>query len=189
MLTIMASDIFGITDELIDLGERINKDTLIIDPYNGEKNLFSNENAAYEHFMRVCGIDAYSRHVTRQITKINTPSQLIGFSVGASAIWKTSPNLCRRHFTNTHLFYGSQIRHESNIEPKIPINLILPKHEENFSINSLSRSLEKTNNTTLQHSKGLHGFMNKLSCNFNQQEYDRYIAYLRESASQATIKH
>jgi hypothetical protein len=63
------------------------------------------------------------------------------------------------------------------------MSFVLPKYEEHFSVLELSRSLAQFKNVTVNNSEGLHGFMNKLSCNYNRVEYDKYVFKLRQCST------
>ncbi len=183
---IIVSDIFGLTDELEAFRDSLDNKAIILDPYNSKRNQFIDEERAYQYFQRNCGIERYAEYVFEQVTKIAEAVEavsLIGFSVGASAIWNCSQGLSQQHVSASHLFYGSQIRHALNISPRIPITVILPEYEDHFSIKALSDSLRSVENVTVEHSLGLHGFMNKLSTNFNPTEYEKYVCTLNQLAN------
>lgn len=182
MRRIIVSDIFGLTDELEALRDSLGKNAIILDPYNSKRNQFIDEKRAYQHFQRNCGIERYADYVFGEVSKTSEAVSLIGFSVGASAIWNCSQWLSQQNVSASHLFYGSQIRHASHIAPRIPITIILPEYENHFSIKALSDLLRSVENVTVEHSLGLHGFMNKLSTNFNRTEYEKYVCTLNQLA-------
>lgn len=180
MRGVLVSDIFGLTDELIELRNLITEDVVILDPYEGKKNLFNDENDAYKYFSEHCTLGEYAEIVRHEITKNDEAEYLIGFSVGASAIWCCSDKLSQKNVSSAYLFYGSQIRKHVEITPAIPINIVMPRYEEHFSILELKESLASFGNIEIQSSNGLHGFMNKRSKNYNQTEYDNYVCKLRQ---------
>ena len=177
--TILVADIFGLTDELIELSEAIGGNAIILEPYDGEKNLFSSEKSAYQFFTNEVGLEKYAGHVLNEISKYNKV-RLIGFSVGAAAIWSCSTKLKKTQVKHAYCFYGSQIRNLMHTTPNFPVNVVLPKYEEHFSIQKMDELFQRMENITIQRSDFLHGFMNKRSCNFNQAEYNRYIIKLRQ---------
>jgi len=178
MQRVLISDIFGLTDELIELGNTLWGNCLIIDPYSGEKNKFTDEGLAYRYFTDHVGLERYSSHLLEQLDTINGQTSLVGFSVGASAIWKVSDKLSSASIDRAYLFYGSQIRKMLDTQPTFELNLVLPKFEDHFSVADMAEALKSIDYVSLEHSEGLHGFMNKLSRNFNQSEYDDYSARL-----------
>jgi len=183
MRGILVSDIFGLTDELIELRNSIAEDVVILDPYQGKKNLFTDENDAYNYFTEHCDLGEYAELVHHEITKNDEAVYLIGFSIGASAIWCCSDKLNEKNVSSAYLFYGSQIRNHLEITPEIALNIVMPRYEEHFSISELKESLASFGNIKLQSSNGLHGFMNKRSKNYNQTEYDNYVCKLRQHAT------
>lgn len=183
MRRLLVSDIFGLTDELIELGSLIGEDVVILDPYQGKKNLFTNENDAYNYFTEHCNLDEYSEIVSHEVSKSYEAVYLIGFSMGASAIWCCSDKLSQKNECSAFLFYGSQIRNHLEISPEIPINVVMPRYEEHFSISELKESLAGFDNIELHSSNGLHGFMNKRSKNYSLTEYDKYVCKLRKHAT------
>jgi len=182
MRRVIVSDVFGLTDELIELGGHICSDYLIIDPYMGKKNIFTDEKLAYQYFTTNVGLDKYSIHVHEELLNINCPVSIIGFSIGASAIWKFSDKVNSTNIKEVDLFYGSQIRNMLNIQPNIKANIVLPRFEDHFSVSDMAEILKGVDNVSLEKIEGLHGFMNKLSSNFNQPVYSRYISKLRKYA-------
>lgn len=180
MLTIFVSDIFGQSLALQALADKIAPhDILIIDPYAGQLINFENEQVAYDYFSEQVSLPSYTTLVMEKLNAINQPFNLIAFSVGGSATWLNSANLAETQVNQAICFYASQIRHHLTIQPKIPIELILPLHEKHFDINELASRLTNNKQITLTKSVYAHGFMNQLSEHFNQQGYDEYSDYLR----------
>jgi len=146
----------------------------------GMKNLFSNEQSAYQYFTENVGLEEYASFVFSNLSKLQEPVSIIAFSVGAAAVWRHSDKLKPSHIKHAHLFYGSQIRNMLNVKPNIPINIILPRLEAHFSVASMAESLNKLDNVSVEQCESLHGFMNKLSCNFNPLDCEAYVSKLRQ---------
>lgn len=180
MKTIVVTDIFGRTPELETLAFAIDVDSLIVDPYMGTDFGFQSENAAYQFFCAEVGLESYSHHLKQQITKINSTAVLIGFSIGASAIWRISDNPEIQNVHSATCFYGSQIRHHQHVTPVFPVNLIFPAKEKHFSITDLVKILKVRPNVQIRQSSFLHGFMNKRSMNFDRDGYDAELAKLKK---------
>jgi len=180
MQRVLVSDIFGLTDELIELGNTLWGNCLIIDPYMGEKNKFTDEDLAYQYFIKHVGLERYSSHLLEKLATINDQASVLGFSVGASAIWKLSDKVSPASIDTAYLFYGSQIRKMLDIQPTFELKLVLPRFEDHFSVAAMAEALKSIDNVSLERSEGLHGFMNKLSRNFNQSVYDDHCARLRK---------
>ncbi len=180
MKTIIVSDIFGLTNELAELSERIGHNPIILDPYMGKNNLFSDEHAAYQYFTENVGLAKYASYVFSKISKIQEPASIIAFSVGAAALWRYSEQLNCIYIKQAQLFYGSQIRNMLEVKPAIPINIILPRLEDHFSVTGMAESLIKIENVSIEQCTNLHGFMNKLSDNFNALNYEAYVSKLSQ---------
>jgi dienelactone hydrolase len=155
----------------------------IVDPYSGKFMDFKNETEAYTYFMSNVGLDYYRELLISKIHEIASSITLLGFSIGASAIWEISKDLESDIVTNAFCFYGSQIRNNLDIEPEFPVDLILPISEPHFSIPDLSKHLSKKDNVTIHQTDYLHGFMNTYSANFNKDGYDYYIKWLHLKTS------
>ena len=119
MNIIVVSDIFGKTPALIKLAEAIGA-TGIIDPYDGVDMSFEDESKAYSYFIEQVGFEQYfsllqNKLQNQLLNSIDDMNVLIGFSIGASAIWKLSDNPA---ITNVHsgiCYYGSQIRNLTTV--------------------------------------------------------------------------
>ena len=181
MRTILVSDIFGRTSSFKALAETISEKFEIIDPYKGAENLFTDETEAYEYFMKNVGLERYCKIVHRHVTSISQPTEIIGFSVGASAVWILSETLSSLVFQRVICFYGSQIRYHQNISPNVCVELLLPKSEPTFDVEKLSRELSNTPRVKIHPTQYMHGFMNYLSKNFNAIGYEKYTAWLKTS--------
>lgn len=183
MHRIVVSDIFGKTSELENLCNALKARVEIIDPYSGKFMRFKEESEAYEYFMTNVGIQAYSELLLEKLSSVSNPTSLVGFSVGASAIWKVSGNLNIDFIENAICFYGSQIRNHTEVNPCIDIDLILPISEPGFSVSELGSCLSKKSSVEIHNTPYLHGFMNSLSKNFSHVGYNEYIDWLCENAS------
>ena len=176
---VIVSDIFGRTPALEDLAQAVGSVMDIIDPYGGKQMGFHTEPLAYAHFMVHVGIRRYENMLASRLAEIPRVSVLIGFSVGAAAIWRLSKTLAPEKIGRAVCFYGSQIRHATDIVPRIRIEHILPEMEPGFSIDDLAWALAGKKNVTVHKTPYLHGFMNKLSPNFSRTGYAAHAAQLR----------
>ncbi|MFO7911639.1 MAG: hypothetical protein R6V15_05705 [Desulfotignum sp.] len=176
---VIVSDIFGATPALEALAKAIGPNVDIIDPYGGKTMGFSGERRAYDHFMAHVGIRAYEKILSSHLAALPRVSVLIGFSVGAAAVWGISQTLTLEKTGRAVCFYGSQIRHATHVVPHIPITHIFPEMEPGFNIDDLAAALAGKKNVTVHKAPYLHGFMNALSQNFNRTGYAAHIAWLR----------
>lgn len=185
---IVVSDIFGRTDALEEICSRFSGNTEIVDSYDSTFIEFKNENEAYFYFMSNVGLDKYCDMLREKIFQTPHTIKLIGFSVGASAIWQLSEKFSPSKVLGAVCFYGSQIRKIANINPSFQIRIILPVKEEKFSVADLLKILSQKKNVKIYKSDYLHGFMNKYSNNYNLSGYSRYLEWLSaETVIVATV--
>ena len=181
MVSVIVTDIFGLTPAIKALARAINADT-IIDPYQGAVLSFDNESHAYKYFTEHVGIDSYVDLLHEKITSCEGSVKLIGFSVGASAIWQLSATISdvvANKVNSACCYYGSQIRYLTQLSPKFPIQVVFPESEPHFDVDELSKSIVNKIMVTTSYCDYLHGFMNKLSNNFNSIGYLEHIALLK----------
>ncbi|MGI9274010.1 MAG: dienelactone hydrolase family protein [Endozoicomonas sp.] len=178
MNRIVVTDIFGKTPALESLCQELPGTSQIVDPYQGRFRNFSSEAQAYACFTSEVGLPRYAEALHDQVSGQNGKVELIGFSVGASAIWLLSERFTAEKVTGATCFYGSQIRHSIHLSPRFPVHLILPASEQHFSVQELANSLERKQNVEIEHTPYLHGFMNRYSENFNETAYRHFIQWL-----------
>jgi len=190
MKLFLVTDIFGRTPALEAIGEELSHEVFdleIVDPYEGTHHCFETEAAAYDHFMDLVGLKKYASILAETLPLFGPDIVLIGFSVGASAIWEVSDRSPFAHIKKAVCFYGSQIRQKTHLHPVFDIDLIFPKHEPHFDVDDLIRDLQRKDRITCTKSKGLHGFMNKLSTHFDPACYTDCIRDLKASLAQLEI--
>ncbi|MCF2948554.1 hypothetical protein L0668_10585 [Paraglaciecola aquimarina] len=176
MSLILVSDVFGSTPALLKLKEQLNAD-LIIDPYLGQSMGFKDESAAYTHFMEEVGLEEYVSNLIKILDSIKEQTTLIGFSVGATAIWKLSQD-SEHNIKQALCYYGSQIRNFTTIPPSFTTHLVFPKSEPHFDVCKLNQQLSNKENVTTTQVDYLHGFMNFHSKNFNKTGYEEQLEFL-----------
>ncbi|BBM01819.1 dienelactone hydrolase family protein [Microbulbifer sp. GL-2] len=175
----LISDIFGRTSALEKLATELSSSSEIIDPYESKNISFDNELEAYNYFTSHIGMDAFTLKVLEKLKEKQEETVLIGFSIGATAIWKTSCSTEISHINSAICFYGSQIRNHKNIIPLFPIQTIFPQSEPHFSVTDLIADLSTIENLKVTQVNFLHGFMNPLSRNYNQVGYQQRLQALK----------
>jgi len=86
----------------------------------------------------------------KKVIELSQPdSRLIGFSIGASIIWRLSEKVSARSVKDAICFYGSQIRNYTDINPQFQIELIFPQSEPHFDISEPQSKLSKTHNVKM----------------------------------------
>lgn len=175
---ILVTDIFGKTPALVKLSEDLNV-KIIVDPYGGVDLAFKDETEAYSYFMENVGFENYLSILLKTTESITSASILIGFSIGASVIWKLSDKLSIKNVNRAICYYGSQIRHFKEVNPQFEVELIFPKKELHFDVLELQSELSKKKNVNTIKVDYLHGFMNLHSINYNQAAYNEQLSWLR----------
>ena len=175
MHKIIVSDIFGKTKSLEKISDSLSGTSEIFDPYDSVLKSFDTEQDAYSYFMSEVGLEKYTEKFIEYLKKFKEPVSILGFSVGASVIWKLSEDKRIHNIMGAVCFYSSQIRNYKEVRPRFPIQLIFPSHENNFVVDTLIKELKKNKKVTIHKSLYLHGFMNFHSENFNPVAYMRYL--------------
>lgn len=181
MKLIVVSDIFGKTSALIELVNQfsgIYNEISFIDPYDGKTTTFKNEEEAYQHFQQNCGLETLTERLRTNIENSTVPVDIIGFSVGASAVWTISDMRTSNNIRNLVCFYGSRIREKTAISPSFPTVLIFPAFEKSFDLKPVIHALERKKNVKILQTDYLHGFMNKESVNFSEAAYSYFTRWL-----------
>jgi len=179
MNIILVSDIFGKTPALEKLAHELNVNT-IVDPYEGKNMEFDNESEAYSYFTRYVGHEVYLNTLKECIKSSSKNCILIGFSIGATVIWRLSELAIATKIKSAICFYGSQIRNYTQISPTIDIKLVLPKSEAHFDIVELNQILSKKSRVSSTITNHLHGFMNVHSKHFSKKAYEEFMNILRK---------
>lgn len=184
-MLVLITDIFGRTKYVESLANALSSQVEIIDPYQGETITFENEAAAYRYFIEQTSVEAYAQLVydrTQQLTSKGVSAiKLLGFSIGASAVWLLNDNV---RFSQNHTidwsmcFYGSQIRHATHLKPNVKTIFVFPQAEQHFDVTKVITALSSANKVELNVTSHRHGFMNPLSVNYNKQAYLTYIDYI-----------
>ncbi|NVK55328.1 MAG: hypothetical protein HWE26_06920 [Alteromonadaceae bacterium] len=172
MRNLIVSDIFGRTHALETLASMLTMPTDFYDPYSAEQLEFADEQAAYSYFQQHVTLKNYSANLLEQIKSSRSPLNLIGFSVGASAIWQISDTNNLINVNRACCYYSSQIRHYLHVEPHFPVTLVFPASENHFSLTPIMDSLANKQTVSVRQVPYLHGFMNPHSVNYNQQGYN-----------------
>jgi len=178
----LVADIFGRTRALETIGQGLSEivpDIRIIDPYKGLDHFFETEAQAYAYFMDRVGLKTYRSVLTQALASPGPDALLIGFSVGASAIWSVSDRPLRRHIQRAFCFYGSQIRQYTGIQPRFDMELVFPVQEPHFDVDELIHTLQTKDRVFCSKAPGLHGFMNERSSHFDPESYAVFMEYLK----------
>ena len=182
MRLVALTDIFGYTESFENLISVLSPKFTEIErvaPYGGEKHCFENERQAYEKFSTEVGMESYTERLLSLLEGTEkTPQLLLGFSVGASAIWSASAALSDFKKTRAVGFYSSQIINMMMVEPKIRMNLYFAVNEPKYQIDEVINRLELKRNINCFKTGYKHGFMNNESENFSRVGFEKYLKIL-----------
>ena len=87
MKKLIVTDIFGCTDAVEKMASELNGDIEIVEPYADEKPSFESDSDAYRYFSEQVGFKQYCQRLVDAVEQCNQPVSLLGFSVGAAAVW------------------------------------------------------------------------------------------------------
>jgi len=177
MNLVLITDIFGITSGLLEISKQLNAQ--IIDPYAGVEMHFNDEASAYAYFSENVGLDCYLEILSAKFESLNSATIAIGFSIGASVLWRYAAADTDGKLQRGYCFYGSQIRNYLQLVPNFPLQLILPKFEQHFSVAQLADDLAECKNLTIVKTGSLHGFMNRCSVNYDRQACQKQLQQLQ----------
>lgn len=185
MKLIVVTDIFGLTDALDSLLESISshcESIEIVDPYDNCYPNFESEREAYACFTERVGLTRYAEKLESVLQGREESSLvLLGFSVGASAIWVLSEKLEKYRNTRGICFYSSQIRNYLDLMPKIEIDMYLAKEEPAYDVDEIMAALSAKESVRCRKTDYLHGFMNGKSKNFRKEGCLSYINAIRST--------
>ncbi len=176
MKTIIAADIYGVTDELRSMLMPITRGAVFLSPWDTEECPFADEQAAVSAFVSQHGIESYAEKIAAAANR--EPAFIIGFSVGASAAWVYSASACCHLESTAVLFYGSRIRDYASLIPRIKVNAIFAETEVSCSSAQLARVIAGDTVRTCIVPGTRHGFMNPRSTYFSPMDCSAYLQEL-----------
>ncbi len=184
MQRIILADIFGYTDALQALADQLPGESLILDPYAGQSMVFREEACAYQCFQTSNSVEDYAQMLSVCLEQVEGTVDVIGFSVGAAALWHVLGSAVSIRIGKAVGFYGNQIRYALHVEPRQAVTLILPNSETHFSVVSVAASLKLYPQVSLLKTSYLQGFMNPASVNYSVEGYEEYLLWLQQNVNE-----
>lgn len=177
---LVVSDIFGRCDGLqclcADLST-VDSQIRIIDPFQGQFQRFANEAEAYAAFTEQCGHDAYTELVQQALQ--HAVDIVIGFSAGASALWRAlGENAAQVKLAR--LYYPGQLHLHFGVVPQLPTQLVFGATEQHFDVDDLLAKLPNDSNLRTERTLWQHGFMNLASESFSHDGYQQHVLQLKQ---------
>ena len=182
---LIVTDIFGQCHGLQQLLSRLavaQRKFTVIDPYQGVPQAFSSEQQAYAAYTAQCGHDRYAELVATHLALWNKPINLaIGFSAGASALWRAiaGGHGCHSHIQQGVLFYPGQLYKYMDLQPKIPVKIVFGQNEPHFDVSELCLAVSQKPKVNTDITPYQHGFMNPASQAFNQKAFSDFVEILK----------
>lgn len=193
MHIIITTEIYGLTKYIKQLANKlvaIDTTVQILDPYLGMNKHFDNEAQAYQAFIDECGHANYTLLIKAEIDAIDDDIVVVGFSAGASSVYKalnSAKNRAKAETANSKIkhfigFYPSQIRYHLDVMPTCPVTLILPCVEKHFDLEQVVDCLSTIPVVRCIQTAFYHGFMNPLSANYDHKAAQRLTDLLTQKS-------
>lgn len=180
MRIIVASDIHGVHDQLRSQLAVLGNPT-IISPWPGDGHPFATEQDAVTEFHLRNGLASYEQKIAKAVN--GEGAVLIGFSVGATSLWRyVASGECNPQSRAT-LYYGSRIRDCAELVPRCVTSLFFAEHEPSFDPYLIAASVRKTGAPCTVFTGTYHGFMNSASKHYRPDIADeQFRSILRNQA-------
>ncbi|WP_027670720.1 dienelactone hydrolase family protein [Rheinheimera baltica] len=179
---VVLSDIFGLCAGLERLQADLNQAgaaVQLVDPYQGKRQQFADEASAYAEYIAQCGHDAYAAIAAQVFANSKQPFDLaIGFSAGATALWRALANTDTRLLKQAILFYPGQIYQHLALTPAVPTQVIFGHSEPHFAVTDICSQLQQKPGVTAVSTDYAHGFMNPASQAFDEAGYQQQLSKL-----------
>lgn len=130
-LILVIHEIYGINQHIKSFCDLLTKQNFeVICPNLLEREIsfdYSQEEAAYRHFMEHVGFDRAARKIKDLLLDVKDEYEaiyIIGFSIGATVAWLCSEEVCVDGIVG---YYGSRIRDYLELTPRSPAMLFFRK--------------------------------------------------------------
>jgi dienelactone hydrolase len=181
MQIIVATDIHGIHErlrtQLAVLGESI-----VVSPWSGDGKPFATEHEAILHFHQQDGLTTYERKIA-EVAR-GKPSVLIGFSVGATSLWRYVASPQCNPASLAFLYYGSRIRDYESLVPRCLTTVFFAENEPSFNPSNLVKALGQSGAQCTVLPGTHHGFMSLTSNHYRAdiaaEQFRLLMARIRE---------
>ena len=138
---IVASDIHGVHERLRSQLAVLGNLT-IVSPWPGEGHPFATEQDAVAEFHLRDGLASYEKKIAEVVN--GEAAELIGFSVGATSLWRYVASAQCNPNSRAILYYGSRIRDCAELVPRCSTSVFFAEHEPSFDPQSVAASVRKS---------------------------------------------
>lgn len=156
---------------------------LVVSPWPGEGRPAGTEQEVVAAFHQQDGLARFERKIAEAVGDV--PALLLGFSVGASALWRYVASAHCHPNSLAVLYYGSRIRDHAELVPRCRTTICFAEHEASFEPEVLAARLRRPGVVCEVVRGARHGFMNPASCNFHAELAREHCGRLRELLAQA----
>ena len=178
MKTIIASDIYGRTPAVATLARQLDRQAVVLSPWDGVGCPFATEQEAHRAFVAGEGVAGYAARVTAAAGV--EPVFLVGFSAGATAVWLHTAGAGCHPDSRAVLFYGSRIRNHLGLRPRCRVQAIFAEVEAACDPKDIASKI--ASGTVIVHiePRATHGFMNPLSPGYGADFARKYGEMMRQ---------
>jgi dienelactone hydrolase len=178
MRVIVASDIHGINDRLREQLAILGQPT-IVSPWPGDGCPFETEQTAVAEFHRHDGLVSYEKKIAEAAN--GEAVLLVGFSVGATSLWRYVASLQCNTKSRAVLYYGSRIRDYPELLPRCPTSLYFAAYEPSFDPESVATIVRKSGTQCSVIDGAQHGFMNPCSTQYRADIAQEHMSMLLDN--------
>lgn len=175
---LIVTDIFGCCSGSTRLQQDLARANIVVhiaDPYQGKPQQFADEDTAYAAYRAECGHDDYAAVVTEILYNSPQPFDLaIGFSAGATALWRALTKVENKQLRQAMLYYPGQIHQHLALTPLVPTEVIFGHSEPHFAVDDICRQLHQKGITAIS-TLYAHGFVNPVSKAFDESGYQQQL--------------
>ncbi|MEE2024829.1 dienelactone hydrolase family protein [Alkalimonas mucilaginosa] len=180
---LIVSDIFGQCQGLRQLLQDLAVSECsirVLDPYQGQPQSFSDEQQAYQAYTECCGHQHYASLVRQTLAEYTDPLALaIGFSAGASALWRALAKPGASKVQQAVLFYPGQIQPYLTFSTGAPVHVIFGGSEPHLDVRAACAALSQLPGVQASSTAWQHGFMNPASKTYSEPAYQQYLELLK----------
>lgn len=150
-----------------------------VDPYQGKSQQFADEQHAYAAYTAQCGHNVYAAIAEQALQSHSQPFELaIGFSAGATALWRALAATYSSKLKQAVLFYPGQIYQHLALKPQVPTQVIFGHSEPHFAVADICQQLQQQGVTAIS-TPYAHGFINPASKAFDEAGYQQQLNKLQ----------
>jgi len=161
MPVLVAADVHGVHGPLRALFSGLGTLTSFVSPWDGEGAPFATEQEAAAAFHAQDGLVRYQAKIAAAAGA--DPVCLVGFSVGATALWLHAASTHCHPGSRAFLFYGSRIREHLGGVPRCAVSAVFAESEPAFTPAAVARRIASATAHSAVVAGTRHGFMNPRS--------------------------